>query len=321
MDPVTHAVLGRSLEYVRQRGPAEKGRGLAVALGALSPDIDAVLMPLGFDRYLAAHEIGTHSALGAVACGTLAAVLTRLLRRGSDLRVLVAAAIVGALSHVAADLLAGATIRVGWPFVDARVMNLGAFAMGDPVIVASSAVTAIAWLIQRERRRQWAIALIMLFALGASVKSWSRMRALDAYQSVAAPASDAGASIEPVSAALFEWRVFDRTADEVRAWSADARGSVRLLLAVPRVPDDNADSRAAIARSRSWDTTRNFLRAHAFTFARVTREAASGDTQVMWSDIRYCESATSCAIRSGGDVLRSGELRLLVEVGSLRQVR
>ena len=320
MDPVTHAVLGRSLEYVRQRGPAEQGRGLAVVLGALSPDIDAVLMPAGFDRYLAAHEIGTHSVVGAIVCGVLAAALTRLIRRGSEFRVLVTAAIVGALSHVAADLLAGAAIRVGWPLVGTRVMNLGVFAMGDPWIVALCAVTAIAWWIRPDRRRQCAIAVLILFAAGAGVKSWSRMRALDAHRSAATPPDDGARLIEPVSASLFEWQVFDRTADEVRAWRADARGPVRLLLTIPRLPDD-ADTRATIERSRTWDTTQNFLRAHDFTFASVARDAASGDTRVMWSDIRYCANATSCAIRSGGDVSPSGELRLLVEVGSLRQVR
>ena len=321
MDPVTHAVLARSLDYARQRGPAEKGRGVAVVLGALSPDIDAVLMPAGFDRYLAAHEIGTHSAIGAVACAILAATLTRVIRRGTDFRVLVAAAIVGALSHVAADLLAGAAIRVGWPIVDTRVMNVGAFAMGDPVLVTLCAVTAIAWWIQRERRRQWAIAVIILVTAGVGAKSWSRMRALDAYRSAATPAADETALIEPVSASLVEWRVFDRTADDVRAWSADARGPVRRLLSIPRLPGTDADSRAAIDRSRTWDTTRHFLGAHEFTFASVGRDATSGSMHVMWSDIRYCETAESCAIRSGGELSPSGELRLLVEVGSLRQVR
>ena len=320
MDPVTHAVLGRSLEYVRQRGPAEQGRGLAVMLGALSPDIDAVLMPAGFDRYLAAHEIGTHSVVGAIACGVLSGALTRLIRRGSKFRVLVTAAIVGALSHVAADLLAGAAIRVGWPLAATRVMNLGVFAMGDPWIVALSAVTALAWWVWPDQRRQCAIAMLILFAAGAGVKSWSRIRALDAHRSAATPPGDGARLIEPVPASLFEWQVFDRTADEVRAWRADARGPVRLLLTIPRLPDD-ADTRATIQRSRTWDTTQNFLRAHDFTFANVARDAASGDTRVMWSDIRYCATATSCAIRSGGDLAPSGELRLLVEVGSLRQVR
>jgi membrane-bound metal-dependent hydrolase YbcI (DUF457 family) len=321
MDPVTHAVLGRSLEYLRQRGPAEKGRGMAVVLGALSPDIDAVLMPLAFDRYLAAHEVGTHSAIGAIVCGMLAASLTRLVRRGSRFGVLVAASSVGAMSHIAGDLLAGASIRVAWPFDDTRVINLGVFAMGDPVIVASSVVTVIAWWIQRGRRRQWAIALLILFAAGAVVKSWSRLRALDAYHAMATPGSEVAAAIEPVSASLFAWRVFDRTPDVVRAWHADARGPVRLLLAIPRVPAGDAEAREAVDRSRRWDTTRTFLRAHEFAFATVARDAVSSDSQVMWSDIRYCESAASCVIRSGGELSQSGELRLLVHVGSLRQVR
>ena len=321
MDPLTHAVLGRSLEYLRQRGPAEEGRGIAVVLGALAPDIDAVLMPVGFDRYLAAHEIGTHSAIGAIGCGMLAAAVTRVIRRRSKLAVLAAAGIVGALSHVGADLLAGAAIRLGWPFVEMRVTNLGAFAMGDPAIVVACAATAIAWWIQRERRRHWAIALLIFFAVGAGLKSWSRLSALDAYRAAATPGRDVTALIEPVSASPFAWRVFDRTTDAVRAWHADARGQVRLVLAIAPLPSGNGETGTAIERSRDWPTTRNFLRTHEFALVTATRNDASGDQQVMWSDIRYCEAAGRCAIRSGGILSRSGELRLLVEVGSLRQWR
>jgi membrane-bound metal-dependent hydrolase YbcI (DUF457 family) len=321
MDPVTHAVLGRSLEYLRQRGPGEPGRGLAVVLGALSPDIDAALMPTGFDRYLAAHEIGTHSAIGAFVCGVLAAALTRAIRRGSRLTVLIAAAIVGATSHIAADLMAGAVIRVGWPLVDARVMNLGAFAMGDLYVVTISFVAALLLALDAPRRRRWATLFVALALAGGALKTWSRLRAVDVYRAAAASSSDGAMLIEPLLESIFEWRVIDRTAHEVRAWHADARGTTRLLLTIPRQPATDATATALLEQSQDWDTTRNFLRAHDFTFATVDRDAATGESWVMWSDIRYCETAASCAIRSGGAIAASGELRLLVDVGSVRQVR
>src|SRR5688572_81327 len=136
MDPVSHVVFGSSLNRARMRAPALRGTSLAIGLGSLAPDIDLVLVPTGWDRYLVAHQAGTHSLLGAVVCGVLAAGVAHLLRRGSAFRPLIVPAVVGALSHVLADLLSGATIRIAWPMLDTRVSNLGVFTMGDPLTIA-----------------------------------------------------------------------------------------------------------------------------------------------------------------------------------------
>src|SRR5215210_1640682 len=81
MDPFSHIVFGRTLAAVR----TPRGRGMipAVMLGALAPDADAVLMPFGWDIYLRAHEVGTHSALGCLAMAALTALAVRLFVRGS----------------------------------------------------------------------------------------------------------------------------------------------------------------------------------------------------------------------------------------------
>jgi membrane-bound metal-dependent hydrolase YbcI (DUF457 family) len=323
MDPVSHVVIGRSLEYTRQRGPTEKGRRLAVVLGALAPDIDAALMPIGFDRYLAAHEIGTHAVIGVITCAGLAALVTRILRRGSRLRTLAAAALVGASSHLAADLLTGATIRVGWPLIETRVANVGAFAMGDPLVGAASLTTLVLWWWLPRHRRRLAIILLVVLAAGAAAKSWSRVRALRAYhESVAAQASDGALLIEPVWGSPFEWRILDRTGDSVRAWAADSLGpNARLTVSVPRFPAENSRALDAVARSRSWDTVRHLNRAHDFTFATVTSDASTGVVRVLWSDLRYCDTPPSCAIRAGGDLSPSGDVRLVVLVGNWLQTR
>src|SRR5918999_1557437 len=108
MDPVSHMALGYTLINLRRR--AERGVGLAVSLGALSPDIDVVLIPTGWDRYVVAHQGGTHSVIGAVICGVLAGALTRGIRRGSSVAIIALAAVVGALSHVWFDLVSGASL-------------------------------------------------------------------------------------------------------------------------------------------------------------------------------------------------------------------
>ena len=46
--------------------PAVPRLALAASLGALAPDVDALFMPAGWDIYLRAHDIGTHSLVGSV---------------------------------------------------------------------------------------------------------------------------------------------------------------------------------------------------------------------------------------------------------------
>ena len=68
MDPLSHVAFSRTLIGVlpsprRIDGP--RGAHVAAAvLGSLSPDIDAVFMPFGWDRYLRVHEVGTHTVEG-----------------------------------------------------------------------------------------------------------------------------------------------------------------------------------------------------------------------------------------------------------------
>jgi membrane-bound metal-dependent hydrolase YbcI (DUF457 family) len=324
MDPLTHVVVARSLEYVRRREPADRGQTLAVVLGALAPDVDALLMPTGWDRYLAAHEIGTHALAGAAACAVLAAGLTRVLRRGSRYRALLPAALVGAASHIVADLLSGATIRVGWPFVETRVMNVGAFAMGDPFVVAAGAATLVAWVSRSRWRPGVAATLLLVLALGITGKAWSRVRALQAYRtSPAARAADGPVLIQPVAASWSDWQVIDRTTESVRAWrvSGGSTPDVRLAFTIPRLPNGDAVSATALAASYRWETVRNLLRAHDFTFATIATDQVSGETHVLWSDIRYCTTPVACGIRAGGVLSPAGELRLLVHVGDWVQAR
>src|SRR4026207_877019 len=98
MDPVSHVALGYAVIHLRAR----RARGVvaAVTLGALSPDIDVVLLPTGWDRYVVAHQAGTHSLIGAIICGVLAGALAFAIRRRSSFAVLAGAGVMGALSHL-----------------------------------------------------------------------------------------------------------------------------------------------------------------------------------------------------------------------------
>src|ERR671913_253464 len=77
MDPVTHAVAARMGAAIG-RAPMSRGAAVLSVVAGLAPDLDAVIMPAGWDLYLRVHEAGTHSLLGGIA---LSAVLAGLARR------------------------------------------------------------------------------------------------------------------------------------------------------------------------------------------------------------------------------------------------
>ena len=327
MDPVSHVVFGHAVTAVLRPGAADRerapgrGRALAVTLGALSPDIDFLLMPTGWDRYLAAHEIGTHSVAGVIVCGALAAGVAMLIRRPAAYRALVLPGLIGSTSHVAADLLSGAAIRVWWPFVDTRVSNLGVVAMGEPAFVAAALLGGVAMILARRMRfpmssRAIAYALLAVFGLFILVKSAMREAAEDAYR---ARVQDRIGDylVEPVWRTHSTWHVFDRTADAVRAWRVDADDRVSLAL---RIPTSTGDAQL-IEASTSWETVRNFRGAHDQAFAVARPDG------VEWSDVRYCSAPVrqvpvQCGVWAGGEFSTPPQLgRLVVRVGDLVQTR
>lgn len=84
MDPVSHLIFGRALAALAPRPRATSGaRGvtMAIVVGSVAPDVDALLMPTGWDRYLVWHERGTHALLGtALDAAALAGLLWLALR-------------------------------------------------------------------------------------------------------------------------------------------------------------------------------------------------------------------------------------------------
>ena len=324
MDPVSHVVFGYCIVragHIRAARGAERanrGVGLAITLGALSPDIDLIIMPTGWDRYLAVHEIGTHSIIGAVVCGVLAAGLARMIRRQSSYRALVVPAVAAAVSHVFADLLSGASIRIAWPLLDTRVANVGVIAMADPVMIVATSIGAIALVLWRTRRTLIAITWLASFMLFTLPMTILRERAELAYREDPAYAEAVGEYlVEPVWGSWMHWRIFDRTSSSVRGWIVAPSGRVERTIEMPRRTGEDD----LIEGSMAWDTVRNFHRAHDLTFAIATA------TGVEWSDVRYCSSGGTgsrprCGVWVGGEFSTAPNLgRLIVRVGDVVQVR
>lgn len=338
MDPVSHVALGRTLLGLGSHSddPA-RGAVAAVLLGALSPDIDSVFMLFGWDRYLRVHEAGTHTIIGTLGCALAVAIVVRALARKTRYRALVAAAWIGAASHVVLDMLSSARVRPAWPLVD-TVVSLPMVAMADPWLVTLCvAGPAALWCSPAPRKRPAAAAVAAAIAGFLVIKAGLGLLAFSAYLNTIDQRGDMVQTrvIEAKWATLGTWNVSDRTASHVRSWRASASGSVHHALS-HAVGEDTA----IVAASRTLSTVRNFLRVHALGFT-VTVPQAHGRQWVLWSDIRFCwDTATSpvpapqpivespdgarmaCALWFGGEFDSSGRpLREIVKVGALTQER
>lgn len=332
MDPFSHAALGRTLAALGRDAGRTRAFAVAATLGALSPDLDAILMPFGWDIYLRAHEVGTHAAAGTIGCALLTAALVRLFTRSGTFVALAGAAWLGAASHVLLDLLSSARIRVLWPFVD-RQVSIPLVAMADPWLAALLITGVAATIFRRGARRLPTIALA-LCAVFLALKAALAAQALDAYRNAGGETSG-GSIVAARWATLDEWHVFDRSGDRLRQWLATAAPrEARLVMSWPVGAEG-----PRVTASKQLPVVRNFLRAHHLVFAAsVTR--VDRRESILWSDIRFCwnpdapgapriepvveaEGARlSCALWFGVEFNdRGSPLRQIVQVGRFIQTR
>jgi membrane-bound metal-dependent hydrolase YbcI (DUF457 family) len=296
MDPVSHVAFGRMLVALDARRRLGRGAVAACVIGSLAPDIDAVLIPFGWDRYLLRHQTGTHSVFGSVVCAAAVAGALRPAIRGSRLLPLLLAGVAGCLGHLLLDLGSGGELRPLWPVIQ-RGLAFPLFAMADPWLLGFFVLSLLA--ISSGGRHQHRRAAILLTALAAfaSVKAvlYGHARALEA-RAVPAAAFRRGDS---VWGSLVRWSIYETRADVVEAWRVDAATEeVRLMRRVPRDLKD-----ALVERSRAFETVQNFLAVHDVTFAVVSASDAAGPaagTVVAWSDLRYCDSAVAVSVAPSG---------------------
>ena len=314
MDPVSHVIFGRTLIALDRRGRLGAGAIAAAILGALSPDIDVLAVWRGWDVYLRVHEIGTHSITGSLVLGSAAGTLVYLVRRGTRHSALMLAGSAGALSHVAFDIVSGANIRLGWPFLRGRA-SLPLVAMADPWLIAICAAGALGlWVL---RRRAFIVATTVIAAITTflTVKGVLMVVAVPQWRAATSADTVVHHAVDASWSSLTEWTVSDRTPLALRKWRVDAAGTPAMLFSIPLRTDSSL-----VEASRSFDTVQNFLRVHDLVFPVAT--SLEEGTQVLWSDIRYCRSSTECALWFGGVFDRDGRpVRQVVHVGQWQQTR
>jgi membrane-bound metal-dependent hydrolase YbcI (DUF457 family) len=331
MDPLTHVVIGRAVVAAARNERRNHVIGAAAILGALSPDVDSVLAFAGWDRYVRAHQFGTHSLAGALVMALITAIVVERAARAFARRrapvpslaversakasaarfpLLFAVALAGALSHIALDLVSGARIAILWPLVDRRV-SLPLVAMADPWFIG----ICIVWILMLwparvplRRASRVAVAATVVFLCFKAAMLGVALRRSDL-----APGQPR--ALEARWGSLTGWFVFERSPDAVRTSAIAGRSGPTLVMS-RSLGSDTPFVRA----SRALDDVRNFLAVHEFAFPAETGDGA-GRVSVMWSDLRYC-SPSGCGVWVGGTFDANGRpIGQEVRVGAVVQRR
>ena len=228
MDPVSHVAFGYTVAKAVR--PAVPRLALAASLGALAPDVDAVFMPAGWDIYLRAHEIGTHSLIGSVAVAFAVAVVVRG-RTRAPVFPLFQIAQLAVASHLALDAVSGARFQWAWPFFEVRTL-VPLVAMAEPWVIALLTFGLAAVLASSQRVRRTAQGVVLIFAVCLALKGlWlvEALRTLD------------GGVIGPMSVRIVEaswfslrqWNVFGRTSSDLVQIRIQPDGQPTLLASWP----------------------------------------------------------------------------------------
>jgi membrane-bound metal-dependent hydrolase YbcI (DUF457 family) len=279
VDPVSHVAFGYTVAQAVR--PAVPRLALAACLGALAPDVDSVFMPAGWDIYLRAHEIGTHSLIGSVPVALAVTVVARGRTRAPVLPLFQIAQLAVA-SHLALDAISGARFQWAWPFFGGRT-RVPLVAMAEPWVIALLVLGFTAVLVSRQRVRRTAQSVLMIFTICLALKGlWlaEALRTLD----TGALAPMSARIIEARWFSLRQWNVFGRTASNLVQVRIQPDGPPSLLASWP--VDADADLPLASASLR-LSTVTNLRAVHELTFPRQL-SAANGMTEVLWSDIRFC---------------------------------
>jgi membrane-bound metal-dependent hydrolase YbcI (DUF457 family) len=291
-----------------------KGMTAALVLGSMLPDVDAALAPRGFDFYLRAHSSGTHSFVGAIVEALLLGGLLRARVRGSRALTLLTASWVGVLGHVFWDLADGSDIKLLRPFSD-TAFGWHLVAMGDPIVLSILAGAVVCSWRWPQRAPRIAVAGLVMLGLLLAVKTVSQRWARTRYGESMVTRTTGAFEVAPEIGGLFDWTIYDRVGNKVRAWRIDARkGTVRLAFE----RNDAFDS-PAVATSRRLPVVRAFFEFSKIPFVRVETEGTR--YLVLWSDVRYC-SASECDLSFGGVFDQAAApLYQMIQIGGFRQRR
>src|SRR5882762_8241271 len=119
MDLATHALLGSAIvpDSLAEAHPIVLTA--AAMLGGIAPDLDALTIAFGAEKYLAGHRGPMHS-VGAAAFTAAGIAGAIHLATGAPFLLLLAFAAIGHLTHLVLDLPLSWPIPALWPFTSRR---------------------------------------------------------------------------------------------------------------------------------------------------------------------------------------------------------
>ncbi|MEO8483492.1 MAG: metal-dependent hydrolase [Acidobacteriota bacterium] len=320
MDPVSHALLGRTLGIADRGDRFTRSVAVACMLGALAPDLDLVMAAHGWDVYLLAHESWTHTLAASPFVALAVAGAVRLFARDASLATLWRATWLSVVvGHLGFDFVSGSDMRMLQPFSSLR-LGPHYFSMADlllvPIVLAGTALMAV-----RRRigvaARTLAVGVLIALAAMCGMKAWSQRAAVAIVGDTLA--RDGGSSFisrpYAVNGSLTTWWFYQRAGSEVRAWRVNARtGETTLSFA-----RHSADDEPAVAASISAPIVKTLLSLAAVPFARLEHDRKGA--MVLWSDLRYCD-ADSCELSFGARLDSDGQpMSQIVRVGSYERDR
>lgn len=314
MDPVSHVLFGKILNYLDGRGRVGPGDGAAFILGSVLPDLDSALVPFGMDVYLLHHQAGTHSLLASPLEAGLLTLGIRFAVKAARPFPLFLAAWVAVLGHLFWDLADGSDMQLLAPFSAIRV-GLHLVAMGEPFVVAPLVLAVLAVRLRLSSRRRAATFVLVFLTLVLGVKEFSQEAAERAFSRHLALLDDSGiaARREEVFGSLVLWRFFDRSEHRVRAWRVNAMTLDVRLIFERSLPEEDETVRA----SRRLPVVQNLLRVAELPF--VWREREGEKDLVLWSDLQFC-GVERCGLAFGGAFDKNAlPLAQFVQIGPFRR--
>lgn len=205
MDPISHALIGVAIGGLAGSDQAPAVYWGIVA-GAVGPDCDIVVRWVrGRHAYLKAHRGPTHSPIGLVLLAAATALVLRLIWPDVALGAVFAWTLVGAVSHVAFDVLNAYGTQALWPWSQRRLALDILQIVELPLVVVFGLAWALAARDADAARTVWVVAWVIVVAY-AGARALLHRRCLRAVQQRFAAERLRRVSVVPYLLGVIHWR-------------------------------------------------------------------------------------------------------------------
>ncbi len=294
MDPLTHGLLGALLAGAL--GVHLKYGNAATAilvLASIAPDLDALAIVFGPQRYFQCHRSLFHSVSGAAVLALAVAAVAYAVTPAKDFPLLLALASAGMALHLAVDLLSSWPIPLFAPFAHRRIcFDITWFISLTILLIAAG---ALVWMLADPPNAQpIAAAGLAVIALYIAFRWYQRRQIMRfARDERYSPDAVAPLAVIPPQLAFFTWHALVPEGQGFavhdihfclapRGWHTETGGpaGTRVLSSQHLASSPDASQ---VAATKAADLVRIFLERARFPVATVHRHA--GGNTVVWDDV------------------------------------